>query len=390
MLLPEQAVARICQLDSVIVILTARCNSRCSYCYQTARKPLSMEWSVLHASIQHALDSDASEVVVVFLGGEPLLEMPNIRAAVGFADRHARPGKKVRYAISTNGLLITEETATFLDEHEFEVQLSFDGVQQAQDYRQTGSFLSIDRLLDRLCNAHPDLFRSRLVLHAILIPQTVSFLSDSIRYLTNKGIRQISLAPSIMPSPGWTGEVLLELEAQFSRICDDSLVRFERTGELPFLLFRKPDVGQADYKARREMCRLMTRNTLVVDADGQVYGCVMFAESYQEFFSPFLKLRLDSLRLGGLDDPDLSSRYAAFPEAARKAELFGHKELKYSSYGRCGECPYIEGCSVCPMSIAYHPGNTDPHRVPDFVCAFNRIALEHRHRFWTQSPQRKG
>ena len=109
---------------------------------------------------------------------------------------------------------------------------------------------------------------------------------------------------------------------------------------------------------------------------------VMFAESYQEFSSAFLRLRLAPLKMGGLHDPDLSSRYAAFPEAAREAGLFGHKELKYSSYGKCCECPYLEHCSVCPMSIAYLPGNTDPHRVPDFVCAFNRVALEHRDRFW--------
>ena len=374
--------ARIRQLDSVIVILTARCNSRCCYCYQTAKKPLSMNWPVLRASIEQVLDSQTAELEIVFLGGEPLLEMANIRAAVEFADRHTPPGKKVGYAISTNGLLITDETAAFLDEHKFEVQLSFDGVEQAQDYRQPGSFASVDRLLDKLKEEHPDLFKSRLVIHAIVVPDTVPFLSSSIRYLIEKGIRQISIAPSITSSPGWMDERLPELESQFRRVCDDSLTYYQRSGDIPFLLFRKREAEPFKCGPGRDMCRLMTRNTLVVDVDGQVYGCVMFAESYQEFSSAFLRLRLAPLKMGGLHDPDLSSRYAAFPEAAREAGLFGHKELKYSSYGKCCECPYLEHCSVCPMSIAYLPGNTDPHRVPDFVCAFNRVALEHRDRFW--------
>lgn len=329
------------EIDSLILILTAQCNSRCSYCYQTAKKPLSMRWSVLRASIEKALDSEAAELEVIFLGGEPLLEMPNIRAAVRFVDRHAPRGKKVRYAISTNGLLITDETAAFLDDRKFEVQLSFDGVEEAQNYRQAGSFPPVDRLLEKLREERPGLFGSRLLLHTILIPETLSLLSDSIQYLIAKGVRQMSVAPSITASPVWTNEGLPELEAQFSRVCDDSLVHFERTGEIPVLLLRKRDAGQVEGGTERDMCRLMTRKTLVVDVDGQVYGCVMFAESYQELSSAFLKPRLASLKLGGLHDPDLSSRYAAFPEAARKAELFSHKELKYSSYGKCGECPYL-------------------------------------------------
>ena len=61
--------------------------------------------------------------------------------------------------------------------------------------------------------------------------------------------------------------------------------------------------------------------------------------------------------------------------------IFGKKEEMYSSYGRCAGCPYLGSCRVCPISIALDPANPDPHHVPDFICAFNRVALKYRSMF---------
>ena len=87
------------------------------------------------------------------------------------------------------------------------------------------------------------------------------------------------------------------------------------------------------------------------------------------------------MRMGSVHDPRFARRHAAFPEAARQARMFDHKEEKHSSYGRCGDCRYVDQCSLCPGSIAHVPGNKDPDRVPDFCCAFNLIYLKHRERF---------
>ena len=75
------------------------------------------------------------------------------------------------------------------------------------------------------------------------------------------------------------------------------------------------------------------------------------------------------------------ARRARFREAAGKAEIFHNKEKKYSSFRKCGTCEYFEDCSVCPVSIGYDPENADPHRVPDFMCAFNMAKLKYRKQF---------
>lgn len=218
-------------------------------------------------------------------------------------------------------------------------------------------------------------------INSTLIPVPVPYLAGSIRYLTKKGIRRIAVSPCFTPSPGWTEKGIEELEAQFSRIYDDSLRYFRRTGQIPFQLFRKGSDGNGRPAGSRRMCSVMDGKILAVDVDGQVYGCVMFAESYQKFPSEFLRTRLAPLRMGNVKDPCFWNRYAAFLKAGRSEEIFSQKERKYSSCGKCGECRYLSLCSVCPVSIGYDPANADPRRVPDFVCSFNLAALKYLDRF---------
>jgi radical SAM protein with 4Fe4S-binding SPASM domain len=368
-------------MESVLLVVTAQCNSHCSYCYQTAKKPLSMDLETMGASIDLALNSASSETTVMFLGGEPLLEWPKIRQAVEYACRKTPADKRVKYALSTNGLLVTDEVAGFLDDHDFDLQLSFDGIAKAQAYRRKGTFATIDRLLSMLREQRPALFRYRLRVCTTQIPATIPYFADSFAYLLKKNVRQIGVSPSLTPSQGWVKQHIKELDTHFSRIYDNSLRHFQKTGDIPLLLFRKSETKGDQPVPSRRMCGVVNGKTLVVDVDGQVYGCVMFAESYQEFRSEYLKTRLADLRMGDLRDPGFWDRYAAFPKAVRKVEIFHHKEKKYSSYRKCGDCEYLDSCSVCPVSIFYDPTNSDPNRVPDFICAFNMIALKYRDRF---------
>jgi sulfatase maturation enzyme AslB (radical SAM superfamily) len=330
-------------LKELILVLTAQCNSNCSYCYQTARSPLRLDWDTLVSSIDRALELSPAGLKVVFVGGEPLLEFPNIQKAVEHAS-----GRRVEYAISTNGSLLDAAAVSFFDEHDFEIQLSFDGVEQAQDYRQKGSFARLDRLLDELRAKNPRLFRGRLRISATLAPAAIPHAADSVRYFLAKGVRHVAIAPSVTGSAGWEELAYDELDRQFAQIFQESLQHYRDTGQVPLTLFRKLDGEETPHAADGSMCGVWDRDTTVVDADGREYLCAMFAESYQPP-PPFL-------------DP----------------EIFRHKERKYSSYRRCGDCEYLRECAVCPVSIAHIPGNRDPHRIPDFLCAFNQITLHHR------------
>lgn len=368
-------------LTALSVVLTAGCNLRCAYCYQNAKQARSMDWDTLRAALDLLRDERRRRVRLLFTGGEPLLRFGSIERAVAYVDAFRPPRLDVQYELVTNGTLLGDEAAAFLARHRFEVQVGFDGVPAAQDLRGRGTFARLDPLLDALRTTHPAFFRDRVSVAITVVPRTIPTLADSVEYVLSKGVSEILISPAITQEPGWRHEASWEIDRQLGQIYRASLDRYRRTGEVPLPLFRKTGRSRRLRPQSLPMCPVADRRHVVVDVDGQVYGCVLFPESYQRFATPLLRSSLEPLRLGDVRAPDLPRRLAAFRSVARLTPLFNAKEEKYSSYQSCRTCRSLHACAICPVSIAHQPGNDDPRRVPDFPCAFTRLALAYRDRF---------
>jgi len=371
-------------VDTLEVILTAGCNLRCVYCYQNDKKPRRMSWPTLRDALDLVVRSANPSVEVLFLGGEPLLEFPLIRQAVEYVRATQGPDKTVTFAIVTNGTLLGEEEAGLLAAHDFDTYLSFDGVAAAQELRGPRTFPLLDALLDRLAQDRPHFLRERLTVGLTLTPATVRHLPESIAYFLRKGVAKIALSPIVTHDPSWAPEKIAVLEDAFAEVFRICLRHYKRTGAVPLEMFRKSGGGaDTDRHGPREglTCSAPTGRVLAVDVDGQVHGCAVFIESYQGFASPFQRARVDALRMGDFRAPQFPGRLAMYPGAARETGLFHGKQDKYSSYGRCGECRFLDSCSICPASTGNIPGNTDPRRIADFPCAYNLVALAYREQF---------
>jgi sulfatase maturation enzyme AslB (radical SAM superfamily) len=367
-------------VQALQLVLTAQCNLRCSYCYQTDKKNRQMDWSIARAAIDRLLASRRSEVEVLFIGGEPLSEFSTIVRSVEYIAERKRPEMSIRFAVVTNGLLLGETETEFFVKNGFHLQLSFDGVPGAQRLRGEHTFDKLDALLDRLHETNPYFYTRQLKIASTVLPETVQWLGDSVEYFLHKGVGNLSLAPQITGSADWKPHRITELENAFDRVFRVSLEHYRRTGQVPLECFRKTEDSDGQTPSQLSMCGVGRAEQIAVDVDGQVHGCATFVESYQTFPTTFLRSRVEAMRLGDLRDPNFRHRLAAFPEAVRRAEIFDHKEQKYSSYGRCSECKYLTECSICPMSIGRDGGN-DPRRIPDFPCAFNLVALKFREQF---------
>jgi MoaA/NifB/PqqE/SkfB family radical SAM enzyme len=347
----------------------------------TARRAV----DVLLASTESGLELD-------LWGGEPLLEMPLIRRIVEYVEARVPAGKTVAFSISTNGVLLDDGIVRFLAQHRIETQLSFDGVPAAQLHRGRSSFGPIDQALRSWRKRHPESFRNLLSIAITVHPGNVAALPESVRYFLELGVRDVSMAPILTHASGWEPGDIGALERRFEQILEASVTHYRETGEIPLTMFRGARAARPPARFRNDgpaatlpdpgaLCGAASPTKLVVDADGSIHGCVTFVDSYQRWSTPFLRESLEPLRLGPLSDPGLDRRLAAFPAALERSGLFHGRERKYSSYGRCAECPLRERCCICPVSIAHVPGNADPHRMPDFPCAFQRVTGEHRKRF---------
>ena len=117
------------------------CQLRCKYCFASTgdfgkgRKLMSFETG------KHAIDfllensGDRPNLELDFFGGEPLMNFNVVKQVVEYArSREAEYGKKFRFTITTNGLLLDDDKIDFINREMSNVVLSIDGRKEVNDY----------------------------------------------------------------------------------------------------------------------------------------------------------------------------------------------------------------------------------------------------------------
>jgi len=371
-------------IETLAIVFTADCNLRCRYCYQDRKRPVQISWQDVSAALDLLERSRRRCERLSFFGGEPLLAFPLIARTVRRVGRRLPRRRRPEFFLTTNGLLLTPRRVAFLERHRFKLQLSFDGVAPAQDLRAPGSFAVLDRLLDGLRLRHRAYFRRRVTVAVTVTAPSIVHLADSFDYLLAKGVEDIAIGPA-MGHPRLSKAQAGELERQFGRIFTQSLRHYRGTGAVPFSLFRKsaPDARTPD--ADDWACSAPPGRNLTVDVDGEVYPCALLIRSCQRVARPALARRLAAMRLGRVTEPQaIAAGLERLPAAAGAAGIFGPQHQKRSGLGRCATCRHAAACFVCPVACAKNPESAGANRIPDFQCAFNRIALEYRRRFPVQ------
>jgi sulfatase maturation enzyme AslB (radical SAM superfamily) len=340
-----------------------------------------MCWTTARAAVDHLLRSGWPDVELAFSGGEPLLEFGLIQRVVRYAKRAKAADTVVRFGVTTNGMALSDEVATFLERYRFDVELSFDGVPAAQDWRGRGTFAVLDRRLDDLKARHPRLFGQWLTIAVTLHPDTVASLPDAVRYFLSKDVSSVVVNPVQPRDASWRPERIDEIERAFGEAVGVCLDHRHRTGRVPLLNLLAAQATPRMSAGRLPMCAAGLSQSIADDVDGTAHVCALAAGSYSGTVGTFMRESLAALRVGGVDDEGLATRVAAFANGVPGAPVFGDKRRKHSSYGRCRDCEYLDRCSVCPLSIARVAASDDLNRVPDFVCAFNRVSIACRDRF---------
>ncbi len=160
-------------IEKITLQLTQDCNFRCKYCIYSEDKNLKQR-SHAHKSMSletakkailfyrdHAVDS--SMYNVGFYGGEPLLQWETVKETILFAEKELA-GKLLLFTITTNASLLTEEKASFFEEHNVSLLVSLDGVKETNDENRvfpdgTGTSHVVLKNLRLLNKRYPNLFK---------------------------------------------------------------------------------------------------------------------------------------------------------------------------------------------------------------------------------------
>ncbi len=158
------------KIAKITLQVTQGCNLRCKYCiysedintHQRSHSNKRMSWETAKKGIDFLWDHsiDSPNVNIGFYGGEPLLEVPLLKRAVTYA-KDLFNGKKLTFAITTNGTLLTDEIISFLAQEDILLTISLDGPKEIHDKSRVfpdghGSFDTVMKNIDRLKAVAPE------------------------------------------------------------------------------------------------------------------------------------------------------------------------------------------------------------------------------------------
>lgn len=141
------------------LLLNEKCNFRCKYCYSAeGRSSAELSMEQINTMLNYFLSSERNAVkerTVMFMGGgEPLLSWDKLQQSTLLAKEIATKNDvSVYFSLTTNGSILDDRMITFLKEHGFTVQISFEVLPDVQD-EQRGMNEVVAQNLKRLLKAN--------------------------------------------------------------------------------------------------------------------------------------------------------------------------------------------------------------------------------------------
>lgn len=169
------------RVSGMVLQVTQSCNLKCKYCtyavnglYYRTHSSKQMSWDVAKCAIDFLKkhSGDLQNIRIAFYGGEPMLNMYLIRQAVLYAEE-IMPYKNIRFAMTSNLTLLSQEALVFLAAHNFKLTISLDGPQKFNDKNRffavngESSYGTVMEKL-RMIASYPDYLRRNVQINAVV------------------------------------------------------------------------------------------------------------------------------------------------------------------------------------------------------------------------------
>jgi radical SAM protein with 4Fe4S-binding SPASM domain len=309
--------------------LTNNCNLRCVHCAVTngARHTDRLSTQQVFRLIDELAATGARSIALT--GGELLLRPDALQIA-------AYAAGKLHTMVSTNGTLITDQTAQKLADLGVPVQVSLDGARAATHdrIRGPGAFERAWRGIELLLQSG---IGDRLALCLTLMQWNLHEVPALVDLTEARGVAGLRVLP--LQQLGRAAERWSELgvtTADYARVYDYLYREVPRSDRKVVvqatLLGFAPDVAESE-----PWCGL--GRTLAVDADGDIYPCSM--------------LMTPAFRLGNVEDTSLEEAMRS-PRLRRLCEACA---VRKTTIEACQSCTWRNFCQAgCPASVLAEKG----------------------------------
>ena len=262
------------------------CNLRCRYCfadegaYHAKREFMSLETA--KAAIDFLIENSGNRKILEtdFFGGEPLMNFDVVKQTVYYAkEQAAKRGKKFLFTLTTNGLLLKDDIAEFLNEEMENVVLSIDGRKEVHDaVRKTANGKgSFDLVIDNLKNFVRIRGNKSYYVRGTFTAKNLDFSKD-VLFLADNGFDSISMEPVVtdIPDLAITKDDLSKVCAEYDVLCDKYLERWAEGKGFNFFHFNIDLEGGPCLSKRVSACGAGNEYFSVVP-NGDIYPCHQFA-----------------------------------------------------------------------------------------------------------------
>lgn len=337
------------------------CNLRCKYCFASQgdfkghREVMTLETGkkALDFLVEHS--GQRRNLEVDFFGGEPLMNMEVVKGLVAYGrEIEKTKNKKFRFTLTTNGMLLDEETSDYLNEVMDNVVLSIDGRPSTNDaLRKTisgdGSY---DIILPKLKYFSQIRGEKPHYIRGTYTGLSLDFSEDLI-HLAQEGFTSLSMEPVVCdPSEVYAlkEEDLPTIYAEYDKLAEYMLETYGTEKKFDFFHFAL-DLSGGPCAIKKSMGCGAGSEYIAVTPFGELYPCHQFVGN-------------EAFKLGDLDN--------GFTQKSKREEFF---HLSVLDKEICQDCWAKYHCSGgCHANAWHHQGDM---KIPyELGCHMMRKRLE--------------
>jgi uncharacterized protein len=344
------------RMNQLTLQVTQQCNLRCEYCaysgiYDNNRthsnKRMSFETAKKAIDFFFERNSALADVTIGFYGGEPLLEFELIKRCVEYANSQVE-GKRIRFNMTTNGTLLSDDVVDYLVNNDFRLSISLDGSKEEHDINRKfingeGSFDTIINNIRNIKVRYPEYDKQIMVLTTINPNMDLScvleyFSTDDVlkdKYIMFNPMKETSLKSDIR----YDEEFTLIRRYEYMKLLFALVGKLDSEHLSPLTYSLKSKI-EDNWKIMRKRIRLPSVmhpggpclpgvRRVFVRVDGTLFPCERISET------------LDYFKIGSLEDGFDLSKIRRLINIGQLTE------------NECLHCWGIKYCSICSEQIEF-------------------------------------
>ena len=337
------------------------CNLRCKYCFASTgdfgkgRKLMTFETGKKAIDFLLEKSLDRKNLELDFFGGEPLMNFDVVKQIVEYArSREAEYGKKFRFTITTNGVLLDDDKIDFINREMSNVVLSIDGRKEVNDYMRkrvdgSGCYDKIMPAFKKLVEKRGD---KEYYVRGTFTKNNLDFSND-VFDLYNNGFDQISVEPVVCEASADYAITEKELPAifkEYERLAERILENEKKGKKFNFFHFML-DLDQGPCAIKRLSGCGCGNDYVAITPDGDIYPCHQF-------------VGIEEFKMGNIDEGTFDTNMKSY---FSKTHVYTKPECK-----KCWAKFYCSG--GCNANNYQYAG--DVHNAHKLSCQLQKKRLE--------------